>query len=357
MEEFALQVGFDDLDLDLLGVEPANVGTEEFVTAVNDFFCQQFAHLGGSAQVVVDDAARQIQVKWSLNATSEDPKEAVLEILRSGQLRRAVPHLWTLIQASPRDPDNYYNMGVACNELGEFEKAKIYLQRAINLAPKYVNAFAALGFAQAKTGENEAAAGTLKTAVSLDPSNVHALKNLGGCLLTLGRFAEAESILRRAIHVAPQDVQCIFGLAQALEELGRVDEADEHYRELTKIGGIHPLVEQAEKARTRFAERTMRQRGGSLRPDVLAFCTAALDLFATLPLEKVQAIGFEIAILGRNGLDINNPEKKYELKEFPGEFSGLKLCVYMYVAFQQISPGTDVGIDFSKEYQAAHEMR
>ena len=114
---------------------------------------------------------------------------------------------------------------------------------------------------------------------------------------------------------------------------------------------------EAEKARTRFAERTMRQRGGSLRPDVLAFCTAALDLFATLPLEKVQAIGFEIAILGRNGLDINNPEKKYELKEFPGEFSGLKLCVYMYVAFQQISPGTDVGIDFSKEYQAAHEMR
>jgi|GEM_PF-6718537 len=31
----------------------------------------------------------------------------------------------------------------------------------------------------------------------------------------------------------------------------------------------------------------------------------------------------------------------------------VNLCVWMYVAFQQISPGTDVGIDFSREYAAA----
>ena len=75
-----------------------------------------------------------------------------------------------------------------------------------------------------------------------------------------------------------------------------------------------------------------------------------------MPSEKVQAIGFEIAILGQNGLDINNPDAKYTLKELPGEFTGLKLAAFMYVAFQQIAPETDVGIDFSTEYEAARGL-
>jgi len=52
-------------------------------------------------------------------------------------------------------------------------------------------------------------------------------------------------------------------------------------------------------------------------------------------------------------LDINNAEKKNELKELPGEFNGLKLCFYMYVACRQIATGTDVGIDFSKEIRCS----
>ena len=64
-----------------------------------------------------------------------------------------------------------------------------------------------------------------------------------------------------------------------------------------------------------------------------------------------------IAILGQNGLDINNSDKKYLLKELPGEFSGLHLCSIMYAAFKQFAPNEEVGIDFSKEYEAAIAMR
>ncbi len=65
----------------------------------------------------------------------------------------------------------------------------------------------------------------------------------------------------------------------------------------------------------------------------------------------------EIAILGQRGLDIKDPEQKYSLRTLPGEFSGLHLCSIMYAAFKQFAPNEDVGIDFSKEYEAAIGMR
>jgi hypothetical protein len=79
----------------------------------------------------------------------------------------------------------------------------------------------------------------------------------------------------------------------------------------------HPVVKLACDSRTRIAEQKMRKHGGTMRPDVLIYCKTALELFATMPREKVQAIAFEIAILGQNGLDINTPATKYRLKELP----------------------------------------
>ena len=127
------------------------------------------------------------------------------------------------------------------------------------------------------------------------------------------------------------------------------------YEQVLKIGGNDAVVEQAAVPENRIAERTMRKPGGQLRPDVLEYrrSASAVDIFATLPPEKVQAIGFEIAILGENGLDLNNPDTKYTLKELPGEFTGLKLAAFMDVAFQQIASGTNVGIDFPREYEAS----
>jgi hypothetical protein len=66
---------------------------------------------------------------------------------------------------------------------------------------------------------------------------------------------------------------------------------------------------------------------------------------------------FEIAMLGRQGLDINEPEQKYKLKTLPGNFSGLHLLAIMYTGFRQIDPAMDAGVDFSKEYSMAESMQ
>jgi hypothetical protein len=116
-----------------------------------------------------------------------------------------------------------------------------------------------------------------------------------------------------------------------------------------------PLASIAKDGRTRISHAKLRE-GGKERPDVVMYCLGALERFEGMEPMDVQALGHEIAVLGMKGLDINDPTQKYRLRSLPGEFSGLHLVSLMYAAFRQVSPGTDVGIDFSEEYAVARSM-
>lgn len=68
-------------------------------------------------------------------------------------------------------------------------------------------------------------------------------------------------------------------------------------------------------------------------------------------------IGFEIAMLGRTGIDTDKPGKTYSLNTIPGKkFTGRHLLAYMYAAFQVIDPNVDVGLDFEEEYEQAKKL-
>ena len=71
---------------------------------------------------------------------------------------------------------------------------------------------------------------------------------------------------------------------------------------------------------------------------------------------EVQSVGFEIAMLGTQGLDVNSPERKHNLENLPGEFTGLHLVCLMYVAFKQIAPEQDIGFDLASEYAVAQSF-
>ena len=93
-----------------------------------------------------------------------------------------------------------------------------------------------------------------------------------------------------------------------------------------------------------------------LRMDAVMYCLSALETFEKLGPEKAMAITTEIALLGRSGLDINEPEKKYTLKSLGGEFTGLQLVSYMYVGLKRVDPNQDAGIDLAKEYSMALKL-
>lgn len=176
------------------------------------------------------------------------------------------------------------------------------------------------------------------------------------------RWSKRSSNSSRSIYANPVLVcrcrwfhSCVsnsgMGLGQALEEIDRVEDADEQYVKAIEIGGPQQLVDLVLDRRTAIAQKTMRDRG-DFRPDVMMYITGALKKFANRSIKDVQAIGVEIAILGQNGLDINDPDQKYSLRSLPGKYSGLHLYSIMYTAFKQFALHKDVGIDFSKEYEA-----
>jgi hypothetical protein len=118
------------------------------------------------------------------------------------------------------------------------------------------------------------------------------------------------------------------------------------------------VAEPARQARTRLAQQGFRSRLPSSleRPDAVMYCLSALQKFAAMTPPEVQKIGFEIALLGRAGLEVNNPDRKYPLRNLPGEYTGLQLTSYMYVAFKQTAPEQDIGFDLSKEYAQALKL-
>jgi tetratricopeptide (TPR) repeat protein len=186
---------------------------------------------------------------------------------------------------------------------------------------------------------------------------VGAHRNLGACLAKAGKAEEAEKHFRQATILAPDDQQAMFGLAEALSILGRHKEADEAYQKTIDINEFGKLADLAREARRKAAEDTFKDRaGGALRPDAVMYCLSAIEKFEKMSEEEVKRIGFEIAMKGRGGLDTNDLMPKYQLKSLPGDFSGLSLVCYMYVAFQFISPETNIGFDLSKEYAAAKSM-
>jgi len=175
--------------------------------------------------------------------------------------------------------------------------------------------------------------------------------------LSAGQIQEAEACLRRATQMHPEDQQSWHGLAQALERLGNTAEADEAYRKAIDIDEYSPIAELARQARTAMAQSAFRERlPGMERPDAVMHCLGALERFEKLPLSEVQRIAFEIAMLGRSGLDVNDSAQKHQLKSLSGSFSGLQLVCIMYVGFKMFAPEHDIGFDLSKEYAAAKAL-
>jgi tetratricopeptide (TPR) repeat protein len=222
-----------------------------------------------------------------------------------------------------------------------------------------VNARVALGVAYTRQKDFDKAAVELKAAVLDDPDNGYALRNLGAVLMELGRDKEdAVRYLKRATAMLPEDQNAWFGLGQAQMDTGDSDGADESLIKAIAIQPFSPIAGIAKQMRSRIAQENFRgASGGGVRMDAVMYCLAALKKFADMTPQQVQGVGFEIATLGMNGIDINDPESKYRLRSLPGTFTGNQLLCYEYVAFKQFAPEMDIGFDVAKEYEEANKMK
>ena len=356
MTEYLIDVR--DFDAALLPEDSRTPGTEQFQKAVIEWFAKKVQALGGSALVGVDDET--IHVQWFPDGDSPDPIEMAIDLLKGGKLEEGVTVLETLAALDPNDFNIHFNLGMALSDLGRLGEAAKHLEKAVGLAPTFSHAWVGLAVAQQRMGDALKAKATLIKALDLDASDGYAHRNLGAVLMNLGESSEAEHHFREALRLLPDDPAAIYGLASWLIESAgdnELAEADELLKPLIDSLPIgHPMAELAKEKRSKIAMRNLRAAGGKLRMDAVMYIAGALERFETMDRLKVQEVGFEIAMMGQRGIDVNDSAQKYTLRTLPGRFSGLHLMSLMYAAFQALDPNLDIGFDLSNEYRAAKSL-
>src|SRR5437667_3032884 len=92
-------------------------------------------------------------------------------------------------------------------------------------------------------------------------------------------------------------------------------------------------------------------------PAAVFYFLDAFKRFDAMTPEEIRNIAFEIAVLGRNGLDYASPDEKYELGSIPDrKFSGLHLMCLMYAGFKRVTPEHDVGMDLNEPFLTALQL-
>jgi len=349
------QIPLDQIDPAIAppGTKP---GTPEFDDAVIMHYVLRYADKNWQAMVTVDGGFVRV---LAIPQQGMDPKDYVLGLLHNGFLEDALPILQAL-DGMIDDADIAYNLGICFSELGQIAESVEPLEHCTRLAPDYTNAWVGLGVAYTRLGRNTEAMRALKKAVELQPQNPFAQRNLGALLSKEGKHDNALPHFRQAVAQAPNDPAAAFGLGQCLQGLGgeHRKEADQVYSDLIKRFPDSPGAEMARQALTELAQASFRGNvDGGVRMDAVFYMMDALDRFAGMSKADVGQVTMEIALLGKQGLRINDPDSRFTLRSLPGEFSALNLLCLMHVGVRSFDPSADTGAGLDKEYDLAKAMR
>ena len=324
--------------------------------AVTSFFKNYFRPIGGEVAVEFKDDLVTVQWFPSSLAETEKAVDEAVNLLEKGKVYQGEIILAELYKRFPAHPVILFNYGMILSDKGKLNEAIDLLSKLIEIKPEDYRGLNALAVAHIRKGDREKAHSQLEKSYQLNPEDPYTLRNLGS-LVANESPEEALSYFEKAVELLPDDPQTQYGYGLCLKELGRYDEADPILKRIAELSPYTDLAERAKSARNEIASITMRRETGTEpRIDAVMYCLAALQKFNELGNQKAQTITYEIAMLGRDGLNINNPEKKYTLKSMPGEFTGMQLISYMYVGLKQMDPNLDPGIDLENEYKTALDL-
>ena len=284
-----------------------------------------------------------------------DKFEKALEHLKKKELPQAKAILERLLREEPGHAEARYNLGMVYSELGDPQKAINTLSKLLELRDCGPNVYVALGFAYSRMKDYNKAKELFLNALAMDPDNPYAHRNIGGLYGKENDHKNSILHLEKALKSNPKDPNTTYGLGLSYFNMGDLSKADHYLQETIEIEPTSYLAELAKDLLREIAEINLKGKG--FRTDAMFYCIHAMSLFEKLGPVETQKISYEIALKGREGLDINNPEKKYTLDSLEGTFSGLQLLSFMYVGFKLVAPHKDIGIDLSEEYNTARNFR
>jgi tetratricopeptide (TPR) repeat protein len=154
-----------------------------------------------------------------------------------GDLARAIEQYRRGIDADPRNPGLFNNLGTALRQSGRLDDAAQAFQEALKIDPKYEKALNNLGVTRYQQGKYEAAIDLFKQAIQIDPANAESHVNLGVIYLPAGRWDDALTAFQDALRYNPRSAEAYYNLALLWERRGDPDRAQEDYERFVELAG------------------------------------------------------------------------------------------------------------------------
>jgi tetratricopeptide (TPR) repeat protein len=140
------------------------------------------------------------------------------ELLRKNDPKRAVIEFRNALQATPKDPEVFYQLGLAYLASGDTQKGLAAIRKAIELDPKHSGARLRLAELMASTHNPDIlkdAQQRLRALLQEDQNDPRALHALALTELKLGESGSAIEHLQEAFAAAPQELTVAVTLAAA----------------------------------------------------------------------------------------------------------------------------------------------
>jgi tetratricopeptide (TPR) repeat protein len=350
----AVIIKIEDFDLTQLPEAHRDTKAPGFRQVLKDYLKADYNSAGYFADIAVDDEC--IRIEQDVDATEQS--ELALEALQRGNYPQGKAILESLLPKYPMNAVVLYNLGMVYSDEGNLTGAIELLSKATQVNPKHAHAWVALAVAYMRKGDQHKALEAAKTAFKVAPDDPYVLRTAGSLTAQAGDTRSALDMLEKAVQTVPTDSIALYSLAECLradnEDMNR-QRSDELYKKVIELAPGSPQAERAKDRRREFAYEGFR-KSGELRPDAVMYCLDALQKFNTMSQRETAGVAMEAATLGQSGLEVNNPDKKYQLRTLPGHYSGLNVVCILHTAVQQIAPGNDSGFDVQAEYEAALKL-
>ena len=179
-----------------------------------------------------------VKLNMKLEESTFSPIE---DLVKEGDLNRAVESYPSLLAANPGHPAAHHNFAMLLRKLGRTEEAIEQSKIAYELSPNNPTIIFSFGISQEQGGFLTEAEWCYRQSLTLRPFYTAALNNLGRLLDQMERPLEALPLLERAHQVAPDDKHVSLNLANACISLGRPTDAEKYIKEPQSAAALNTL--------------------------------------------------------------------------------------------------------------------
>lgn len=369
MTPYFRKTPLDEIDISAFPAGSNNVNSPGFIAALTFAMAKSVGAsvVGNANWNSADHGMLNVSVIEGVVHTSFIPRgmtpaQVAVHLFREEKYGEGIDFLEFMIREHEPDADVLFNLGLAYNETGRFDEAVQRLGRAAEIRPEQADIWVAMGLAYYKLGKLEKAEASQRRALLAEPGNLRAKRNLGAILSESNRFREALPVMQEVLAALPSDPRVALGVAMTTAMLGdeaeddEVSAAESLCRHLITSDAAPDITESARRVSSQLVQINLKRNNlstSSVRLDVVMYIGDALTKMASMTEDARNQAVLELAQISAEGVAINDPDSSYPVRAFGESFTGLKLMAYLYAGINQIRPGIDIGIDFSREYAIA----